>query len=57
MLYFLLGLIVLGVLWYIVETYLPMPAPMLLIVRLVFLVIVVLYIVQGFNLAPFPRLR
>ena len=41
---FLLTLLVIGVLWYCAETYLPLPAPMRVIVRVVFFVVVVVYI-------------
>lgn len=46
----ILTLIVIGVLWYLAETYIPMPAPMRVIVRVVCLIAVVLYLVRWFGL-------
>jgi hypothetical protein len=45
----LLVLIVIGVLWYVVENYIPMPPPMQTIVRVVFVVAVVLYVLSAFG--------
>jgi hypothetical protein len=49
MLTLILTLIILGVLWYLVDTYIPMPAPMRTIVRVVILVATVLYIARFFG--------
>jgi uncharacterized membrane protein len=45
----ILTLIILGVLWYLVDTYIPMPAPMRTIVRVVILLAVVLYLARFFG--------
>ena len=50
MIVFLLTLLVLGVFWYVAETYFPMPSPMRLIVRVVFFVVVMLFVLRYFGL-------
>jgi hypothetical protein len=49
MLALILTLIILGVLWYLVDTYIPMPAPMRTIVRVVIILAVVLYVARFFG--------
>ena len=44
MITFLLTLLVIGVLWYCAETFVPLVPPMRVIIRVVFLVVVVVYI-------------
>lgn len=42
-------LIILGVLWYLVDTYIPMPPPMKVIVRVVIIIAIVLFIARTFG--------
>ena len=49
MIMLLLALVVIGVLWYVVENYVPMPAPMQTIIRVVFIVVVLLYVLSAFG--------
>lgn len=54
----LLVLILLGVLLYLVETYLPMSPPIKTIIRVVVVVVIVLWLVRVFiGDVPIPRLR
>jgi hypothetical protein len=49
MITFVVTLLILGVLWYLAENYIPMPPPMRVIVRVVCLVLVIFYIARFFG--------
>lgn len=49
MLTFLLTLLLIGVLWYCAETYVPLVPPARVIIRVVFLVVVVLFVARFFG--------
>lgn len=55
----LLTLVVVGVVLYLIETYIPMAAPIKLLIRIVVVLVIVLYLLQAFGIAdlPVPRLR
>lgn len=62
----LIGLIIVlaivGVLWWLVETYIPMPPPMKMIIRVVIIVVVVLWLLRVFGVLgggdiPIPQMR
>lgn len=55
----ILMLVIVGVLLYVVETYIPMAQPMKLVIRIVVIICVVLYLLQLFGIAdlPIPRAR
>jgi hypothetical protein len=50
----ILRLLVVGVLWYLAECYISLPAPMRILLRVVCLIAVVLYVLQWFNLSAGP---
>lgn len=49
MIVLIVTLIIIGVLWYLLETYVPMPEPMKVIVRVVIILAVLLYIARFFG--------
>ncbi len=59
----ILPLIVLGVLLWLVETYIPMAPPIPMLIRLVVVIVVVLWLLNVFGLMPYatnfqvPRVR
>jgi predicted membrane channel-forming protein YqfA (hemolysin III family) len=56
MLALILTLALIGVVVYLIETYLPMPQPFKIAINVIVLVCVVIYLVQLFNLdIPLPR--
>jgi predicted membrane channel-forming protein YqfA (hemolysin III family) len=56
MLALILTLALIGVVVYLIETYLPMPAPFKIAINVIVLVCVVIYLVQLFNLdIPLPH--
>ena len=51
-------LTVVGVLLYLIETYVPMAAPIKLLIRIVVILVIVLWLVRAFvGDVPLPRLR
>jgi hypothetical protein len=58
MLTVLLGLVLVGVVLYLVETYIPMSPPIRTVLRVVVVIFLILWLVQIFGLdAGLPRLR
>jgi hypothetical protein len=55
----ILTLVVIGVLLYLVETYIPMAAPIKTVIRIVVVIMLCLWLLQIFGLidTPVPRLR
>jgi hypothetical protein len=55
----ILTLVVIGVLLWLVETYVPMSPPIVLVIRIVVVIAIVIWIAQLFGLVdtPVPRLR
>lgn len=55
----ILTLVIIGVILYLVETYIPMAAPIKLIIRIVVVIIICLYLLQVFGIGdiPLPRTR
>lgn len=54
----LLVLVVVGVLLYLVETYLPIDPPIKVVIRVVVVLVVILWLVRAFiGDVPLPRLR
>lgn len=55
----ILGLAVVGLLLYLIETYVPMAAPIKIVIRVVVVVCLVLYLLSAFGITdmPVPRLR
>jgi len=52
----ILGIALVGVLIYMLETYVPMPAPFKIAIRVIVVVCLVLYLVRVFGLdIPMPR--
>jgi hypothetical protein len=47
----LIVLAVIGVIWYLLENYVPMPPPMKIIIRVVILLAVLLYILRALRIA------
>jgi uncharacterized membrane protein len=54
----LLVLIVIGVIVYLVENFIPMPPPFKVVIRVIAVVFVILYLLNAFGLdVPLPRAR
>jgi len=55
----ILSLVVIGVVLYLIETYIPMAAPIKLVIRVVVVVAIVLWLLRLFGIAdvPIPRVR
>jgi hypothetical protein len=55
----ILTLVVVGVLLYLVETYVPMAAPIKLVIRIVVILFLVVWLLQVFGVMdiPVPRVR
>lgn len=53
----IVALIIIGVLWYLVETYIPMPPPMRVIIRVVCILAVVIYLIQTLGFYAPLRVR
>lgn len=55
----ILVLVVLGVALYLIETYVPMAAPIKTVIRIVVVICLVLFLLSAFGIAdiPIPRLR
>jgi len=59
MIQILLVLIVIGLILYLVERFIPMSEPIKIIIRVLVVILIILYLVQAFGLSdlPAPRLR
>ena len=59
MLAVIIYLMLIGVILYLIETYIPMAAPIKLVIRIVVVVCLVLWLMQLFGISgpPMPRLR
>ena len=55
----LLVLVIVGVVLYLIETYLPMAPPIKVVIRVVVVVVLCLYLLRVFGVAdvPIPRVR
>lgn len=57
---FILGLVVLGLIWYLVLKFIPLPEPVKTVLNVVFILILIFAVLQLFGLLPgsmwrFPR--
>jgi hypothetical protein len=50
----ILLIVVLGVALYLIETYVPMSPPFVIVLRVVVIVVLVLYLLRVFGIADFP---
>lgn len=51
---FLIILVIGGLCWYLVETYVPLPAPIKTVLRVVLVLILILLILALFQIVPLP---
>jgi len=54
MIQLLIGLVIVGLLLYIVENYIPLSAPIKLIIRVVVVLLVIIWLLNFFGLATVP---
>jgi len=46
----IIALALIGVIWYVVETYVPMAKPIKTIIRIVIIIVIILWLLQSFGL-------
>lgn len=53
----LIGIVIIGVALYLIETYVPMSPPIRVVLRVVVVLVIVVWLLRAFGIADFPVTR